>query len=127
MFTWSSTGRQVLNAGPLGYVRVSLDGATYYAHRLAWLYMTGEWPACQIDHKDRDRANNRWSNLRAATRSQNQHNRSSHGIERHGNKFRAATSRKDIGTVRRSFDSYEEAAEWLVFVKQELHGEFANV
>lgn len=57
-----------------GYLMVSADGGSYRAHRLAWLYMTGEWPEADVDHRDRDRQNNRWANLRAATRSQNIHN-----------------------------------------------------
>jgi len=53
------------------YVRIGLDGQIYRAHRLAWFYMTGEWPKDGVDHIDLDGTNNRWSNLRAATQSQN--------------------------------------------------------
>lgn len=61
-----------------GYVVITLSHAAgrwrlYPAHRLAWLYMTGNWPA-EVDHKDRNRSNNRWANLREATTSQNQAN-----------------------------------------------------
>lgn len=54
-----------------GYVRINCDHVIYYGHRLAWLYVYGEWPAAEIDHINRDRADNRWANLRRATRVQN--------------------------------------------------------
>lgn len=57
-----------------GNILIHVDGARYFAHRLAWVYMTGDWPIDEIDHRDRDRANNRWANLREATRAQNNRN-----------------------------------------------------
>jgi hypothetical protein len=45
-----------------------------YAHQLAFLYMTGSIPI-EIDHANGDRADNRWANLREATRKQNNGNR----------------------------------------------------
>ena len=58
------------------YVDVLLDGRRYLAHRLIWYYVTGESPDVEIDHADLNKKNNRWSNLRLATRSQNAMNMS---------------------------------------------------
>lgn len=59
---------------PVGYIYVSIGGERYYAHRLAWLYVYGVWPENIVDHRDRDRGNNRITNLREATYSQNMGN-----------------------------------------------------
>ena len=59
---------------PKGYRSIKIDGTLYLAHRLAWLYVVGKWPH-QIDHKNRKPHDNRFSNLRECTSSQNNHNR----------------------------------------------------
>lgn len=58
-----------------GYRLIRVDKVSYRAHRIAWLYMTGEWPADEVDHINGHRADNRWCNLRAATVKQNRENR----------------------------------------------------
>lgn len=79
-FTRAAPGRRVRvgdRAGHLnrdGYRYVRVDGLRYGEHRLAWFYMTGEWPGDDIDHRDLHKSNNRFGNLRCATRSQNMHN-----------------------------------------------------
>lgn len=58
-----------------GYLVVGFNHKTPHLHRLAFLYMQGEWPTGAIDHKDGDRTNNSWDNLRVASRSTNSRNR----------------------------------------------------
>jgi hypothetical protein len=58
-----------------GYRRIKIDRREYQAHRLVWLWVTGNWPQAEIDHINLDRADNRFCNLRAASRSQNKMNK----------------------------------------------------
>jgi HNH endonuclease/AP2 domain len=60
--------------GERGYRTVAVNDILYRAHRIIWKMMTGEEPP-EIDHRDVDRRNNRWLNLRRATHSQNGGNR----------------------------------------------------
>lgn len=62
-----------------GYGAVGIDGKKYLTHRLIWLLVYGEWPENDIDHIDRDRMNNRLENIRAVTRTENNHN---HGVHK---------------------------------------------
>lgn len=57
-----------------GYRRIMIDHGTYYAHRLAWFYVYGEWPVDELDHADGNRSNNRILNLRPATHAENGQN-----------------------------------------------------
>jgi len=58
-----------------GYKYISIDSKNYPVHRLAWLYTFGYFPENQIDHKDRNRSNNRIDNLREVSAMCNSRNR----------------------------------------------------
>lgn len=114
----------VWQAGSLtntGYRSIRVDGVPYQAHRLAWLYMTGEWPDGQIDHKNGVRSDNRFDNLRDVTVAENQLNLSKtnqnsvSGIRgAHWNRSRGKfQSQLEIGGKRiyiGLFDTAEEAS-----------------
>ena len=57
-----------------GYVNTAMFGVTYPTHRLVWLYVTGKWPSLTIDHRDTNRSNNRFWNLRDVTQQVNAQN-----------------------------------------------------
>src|SRR5882757_7520604 len=109
-----------------GYIKIGLLGTKYYAHQLAWLYMTGEL-VDRIDHIDRNSSNNIWINLRSATHEQNLANapRSSCGVELHGSKYRA---RIVVNGIRIELGSSKIRAEAETMYKNamvEVYGDFA--
>lgn len=80
VFTWaySRTGcRAGDRCGRIqytGYREIGIDYGLYRENMIAWTYMTGEWPDRDVDHINRIRDDNRWCNLRLATRTQNSGN-----------------------------------------------------
>ena len=113
-----------------GYIRIKLDGRELLAHRLAWLYVNGEWPADQIDHISGIRTDNRIVNLRLATNAENQHNQRKPqadnttgflGVSPEYGKFKARIvvdgKNKHLGM----FHTPEEAHAAYVDAKRKLH------
>ena len=81
VFTWKKTVSSRAKTGDVAgsknnrrYINIRVNKKQYMAHRLAYFYMTGNFPENQIDHINHIRDDNRWSNLRDATHSQNQAN-----------------------------------------------------
>lgn len=118
----------------LGYVVVGVARQRYYAHRVAWLLMTREWPAHEIDHMNGIGSDNRWCNLRHATSSQNKMNKSIRSDNKVGlkgvwlhspgkwrSKARVNGVSYDLGLFN---DPFKARAAYLDKIK-ELHGEFA--
>lgn len=83
LFTWLTRVAQRVHIGDIagcldarGYVKIFIDGKSYTASRLAFLYMEGYFPENQVDHKDRVKHNNKWENLREVSFSCNMRNKS---------------------------------------------------
>ena len=81
VFTWKKVNSNRIKVGDVagckannkGYISIMIriNKKLYSAHRLAHLYMTGNFPPIDIDHINHNPSDNRWCNLRAATKSQN--------------------------------------------------------
>jgi hypothetical protein len=120
-----------------GWRRIRVDGLAYKAGRLAWLYMTGEWPPHLIDHINLDRGDDRWKNLRCATLSENQHNRAKQRRNSSGYKGVCWDRRKGAWVARicvnsKSFylghhASVDAAGAAYAAAAAKYHGEFARL
>ncbi len=113
---------------------IRINGRLYLAHRLAWLWMTGEWPKEEIDHVNRCPSDNRFLNIREATRSQNQAN--TLGKNKSGVKgvYWNTKANKWLAQIRVNgrqqsigyFDALEDAAAAYANAARETHGKFAR-
>ena len=136
-FTWKKSPARNVKKGQRagwvtkeGYEKIRWNGKQIQTHRLVWLYHFGYLPK-QIDHIDGDGLNNRISNLREATSSQNSKNRGLRsdnesgykGVTRYpSGKYGAFVNKKYYG----SYATAEEANEVAIKVREELHGEFCR-
>jgi len=80
-FTWNVTRGGQAKVGSIagsldskGYRQIKISGKLIFAHRLAWLYVYGEFPKLDLDHIDRNPLNNSISNLRECTHAENHQN-----------------------------------------------------
>ncbi len=119
-----------------GYIQLRVDGVLYLAHRLAWLYMTGRMPENEIDHRDLNKSNNAWSNLRPADGSLNNANKPTQknnalglkGVSRHnrGSKFRADIRINGKQKYLGCFSSQDAAAKAYADAANDTFGEYAR-
>lgn len=147
LFTWKGTargrqggntyiGRTTGSPDHRGYCRICVDGHLYLAHRLAWLYAHGRWPAAMIDHVNGDKSDNRIANLREATMAQNKMNVCAPRTNKSG--FKGVSWNSDAGKwmayIRAAgksynlgrFDTPEAAHAAYAEAAARLHGEFAR-
>lgn len=143
-FTWRVPRRGVVVGGECGrispatgYRDIGIDYKLRRANRLAWLYMTGEWPDAEVDHVNRIKSDDRWDNLRLASKSQNAANVDIKSSNTSGvvgvswdmsrkkwlAQIRIDGKKKNLGR----FDDIQAAVDAYNTAAREQFGEYANV
>lgn len=113
MKAWNTrlAGNIIRNLDKYGYLRVSLYGKTWMAHRLIWFHVHGELPSDEIDHINGIRDDNRISNLRVASRSENMRNK-------------AISKRNKLGVQNVWLN--KKSRKWQVYINCEYLGSFKD-
>jgi len=135
-FTWLTTsnrkkaGERAGTAVPHGYRKIQVYNKIYYEHRLAWLYVYGEFPQDVVDHIDGNGLNNRIENLRSVSRSDNMRNQLRPHVK---NKLQVlGVSKTKTGKFKAQifdkkqinlgiFNTQEEASQAYLKAKRKLH------
>ncbi len=138
VFRWVDGPRAGMPAGSIvgvgdragnRYIQIFLEGRKFYAHRLAWLYVTGEMPTLKVGHTNGDGLDNRWVNLVHVSAFESQH-RCARGPlgkniypgvvasgSRFGAKIKVRGKRKWLGTYETpelAYAAYREAKRQLI-------------
>lgn len=113
-----------------GYIQIRVGGGLYWAHRLAWLYMTGKWPRLHIDHENGNGMDNRFHNLRDKDRSFNMQNRRRArvdnscgflGVQTNNSGFQARITVKGKRISLGTYSNPAKAHEIYLSAKRKLH------
>lgn len=139
IFTWLKDGKgrkagEIAGRENKGYIQIKLFGESYQAHRLAWFYITGNWPSKHIDHINGVKICNILSNLRECTDSQNQFNTGARsdntsgfkGVtwNKAGNKWQAQAKLNGKNHYLGLFDTQKAASETYQSFAKANHGDF---
>lgn len=144
VFTWRVNKCRQAKAGKIagcidskGHRQICVDAVQYSAHRLAWFYVKKRWPRREIDHKNRRRDDNWFSNLRQATHRQNCKNRTVNvnntsgfkgvnWVEKHQHfvvRIQENGDRKYLGVYK----ELDEAAAIYAAASKKYHGRFGTL
>lgn len=145
IFTWRKPTSVRVKVGDVcgqvdrhGHRLINVDGWRYMAHRIAWFYVHGSWPAQEIDHINLSRDDNRIANLREANRAENnrnvglkRHNKLGvKGVHRHSqakHKFVAAITVDGRSRYLGMFDTAEEAHACYERASEQYHGTYGRL
>lgn len=123
-------GEVIGHLNKTGRIEVSVEGKIYLAHRLAWMYVSGEWPSQEIDHIDGNPSNNKISNLRDISRTGNAQNKRKAqansitgilGVTKHHRKWQASITIDKKAIFLGSFENKELAQKAYIDAKRIMH------
>lgn len=118
-----------------GHRQIRIKGVLFLASHLAWLVMTGSWPSRLVDHENTNPADDRWINLRLATRLENTKNRRVNKNNRSGLKgvksrangrYEAAIQINKKQIYLGTFDRAKDAHAAYCVAAKKYHGAFAR-
>jgi hypothetical protein len=119
---------------PDGYLIVGISRVYYLSHRLIWKMVLGSDPVAFVDHRDGNKLNNRWDNLRAATNGQNLQNSKLRrdntsgvkGVHPYRNRWVATISAGHGQIILGRFISKQDAIAVRAKAEKTLHGQYAK-
>ncbi|WP_165791764.1 HNH endonuclease [Thalassospira marina] len=143
IFTWAHPTSRRISVGDIagsiktsGHRQIQIDRSRYAAHRLAFLWVLGRWPNKEVDHVNGVKDDNRWSNLREATRQQNMRNRPMSSANSSGFKgvYRDPSSNKWVAAIGinktpkylGAYESKIDAAKAYDKAASDIFGEYAK-